>query len=486
MKKINIYIIALLSMLAFGTLSAQNAYEGDLLFENIKAARQDNQLLMDVTINISGIELGKQHMIELTPMLRSSNQTRNLIFEPIMIVGTTRHKAIQRSINLGNYRFPVEPQQYIIKFKDETQRASVKLRVPYEEWMRDSELIFAEVVSGCADCDLGKAEHIAAAIAFGVPAPVKAEYELLYVTPDVEPVKNRDETHSAHLNYMVAKYDLIRNFQNNAAVLEEVDRIIRDVRNNSDLNVQSFTVTGYASPEGNYNSNMMLSQNRAYSFVNYLSRTHGISQNMIRVDWRGEDWEGLRRAVENSYIQDRDAILRIIDYTGNPETRKRQLKALSGGTTYRYLLNSLYPPLRRNDYTIAYTVRSFDLEEAKKMIRTRPHYLSLNEMFLVANTYPKGSREFKEIFDIAVKVFPDDPVANINAAAQDIEYEAYDSAINRLQGINQPEAWNNLGVAYARKGDYARAQEYLQLAADSGNRIAMANLNQLKASQPRR
>lgn len=81
-------------------------------------------------------------------------------------------------------------------------------------------------------------------------------------------------------------------------------------------------------------------------------------------------------------------------------------------------------------------------------------------MFLVANSYDKGSDQFKEVFDIAVRLYPTDPIAQLNTAALEIETGAYDPAISRLQGINLPEAWNNLGVAYAMKKDYTTAMQY--------------------------
>lgn len=38
-------------------------------------------------------------------------------------------------------------------------------------------------------------------------------------------------------------------------------------------------------------------------------------------------------------------------------------------------------------------------------------------MYLVANSYPKGGDDFIKVFDIAVRMYPDDEVANLNAAA---------------------------------------------------------------------
>lgn len=51
-------------------------------------------------------------------------------------------------------------------------------------------------------------------------------------------------------------------------------------------------------------------------------------------------------------------------------------------------------------------LRAFNVDEAKQLYKTKPQYLSLNEMFLVANTYPKDSDEFKEVFDILPAFIP--------------------------------------------------------------------------------
>ena len=143
----------------------------------------------------------------------------------------------------------------------------------------------------------------------------------------------------------------------------------------------------------------------------------------------GEDWEGLRKAVEASTLPDKQEILRIIDEVPNPDARDAELMKLSDGTTYRILLNHYYPPLRRTDYTIAFNVKDFSVEEARGYLKTNPKLLSLNEMFLVAQSYPPDSKEFKEVFDIAVRLYPNDPVAIVNSAAADIENGNFTAAL---------------------------------------------------------
>jgi len=48
----------------------------------------------------------------------------------------------------------------------------------------------------------------------------------------------------------------------------------------------------------------------------------------------------------------------------NPDARRGAEEALRG-QTYRTLLDTYYPPLRRTDYTIAYTVRPFSVGGGK-------------------------------------------------------------------------------------------------------------------------
>ncbi len=262
--------------------------------------------------------------------------------------------------------------------------------------------------------------------------------------------------------------------------MKEIDKIIREVREDTNLTITKFNITGYSSPDGSTQSNLRLSEQRAKAFVKYFQDNYGIDPSYLDVDWKGEDWEGFRKIIEESNVQDKTTILGILDTERNPDLAKAKLKKLSGGSTYRVLLNDYFPRLRRNEYTISYIARAFNIEEAKEMIKTKPQYLSLNEMFLVANSYPSGSKEFKETFDIAVRMYPDDPIAQNNVAALDIEDGAYNRGISRLENISLPEAWNNLGIAYAKQKQYIKAEEYFAKAIKAGVQNAFANLEEMK------
>ena len=144
------------------------------------------------------------------------------------------------------------------------------------------------------------------------------------------------------------------------------------------------------------------------------------------------------------------------------------------------MLQHIYPSLRHSDYTIAYTVRAFDVQEAKRLLYTRPQLLSLDEMFRIAATYEIGSLEFKEVFDIAVRLFPDDETANLNAALIAVSEQNFPRAERYLEKAGDtPEAIHAHGVFYMMTGQYEKAEEFLVRAKEAGITQANENLKQL-------
>ncbi|MCD7899131.1 MAG: OmpA family protein [Bacteroides sp.] len=261
--------------------------------------------------------------------------------------------------------------------------------------------------------------------------------------------------------------------------MEEVNKVIREINNNPNLTVQEFKITGYASPEGTPPYNMNLSKNRAESFVTYLRNKHSIPAEKIQTDWKGEDWDGLRELVEKSSLNDRNEILEIIANEPDLRRRENKIKQLSGGRTYRTLLNDYYPGLRRNEYMISYASKDFNVREARQLIRTNPEKLRLQDMYMLAHTYPQNSQEFRDVILTAAKYYPEDQTVLVNTAIYNIESGKVDDAIKTLERVNTPEAWNNLGIAYFHKQDYQRAKQYFDMAARAGLERASVNAREL-------
>ena len=156
---------------------------------------------------------------------------------------------------------------------------------------------------------------------------------------------------------------------------------------------------------------------------------------------------------------------------------------LRGGVPYRFMLKYIFPSLRVAICKVSYDVKSFNLEEAKEVVKTRPRNLSLNELFMVANTYPKGSQEFIEIFKIAASNYPESETANVNAATAALSHTDLASAeyyLGRVESSDySAEYYNAMGVLLLLKGDYEQSERYLDKAWKLGLDAAGSNLEEL-------
>lgn len=265
-------------------------------------------------------------------------------------------------------------------------------------------LYLQQVMRTCCDSRLLSSETVAvperaAAIADtlrttvpGVlPLPVAAvsvplsEPNVTFVAPKAEAVKERTATATVRITYPVNQWTVCPGFGENESELHRIDRLLAPVAvDTATYRILSVSITGYASPEDTWEHNMTLSGKRAGGMRDYLRERYALPSERITAEGRGEDWEGLRRAVAESDMDGREEVLAIIDTCDLFTGREKALMDLRDGEVYRYLLRNLYPPLRRIQIRIDYRVRAFGADEAGELIGSRPQDLSLREMYDVA------------------------------------------------------------------------------------------------------
>lgn len=154
---------------------------------------------------------------------------------------------------------------------------------------------------------------------------------------------------------------------------------------------------------------------------------------------------------------------------------------MHGGTVYRELLKSYFPQLRRIRITVGYEARAFNIEEAASLIYTHPRLLSLQEIYRVAAFYRPGTEQYREIYEIAAYHFPDDVLANINAASAVIMAGDPVSARQYLSKVaDDPRAWNDFGVLAYLEGDRKKAEEWFRKALGIEPEKARKNLKKMK------
>lgn len=295
------------------------------------------------------------------------------------------------------------------------------------------------------------------------PAPYKPSFALAYMVPKAEQEKARELSGQAYLDFVVNKTDIRPDYRNNAAELRKVEETINVVRRDPNITITHIGIHGYASPEGSYQSNARLAEGRAQAFKDYVQRLIDLPARLFSVESTPEDWQGLIAALENQ--EDQSPILAIAKSDLAPDDKERQLKQ-KYPQQWKQLLADVFPALRHSDYRVSYTIRPFTIEEAKEIIRTKPQQLSLNEMFLVANTYAQGSQDYNDVFETAVRMYPNDETANLNAAVIALRKNDLAAAARYLEKAGQStESQNARGVLAAKQGRYEEAEAAFRLAA---------------------
>lgn len=89
--------------------------------------------------------------------------------------------------------------------------------------------------------------------------------------------------------------------------------------------------------------NLKLSENRALALGDYIRRQDRIDPELLHVAWKGEDWEGLRAALDRfPGLLKRDEVLRVIDEcTGDRDACEKKLQQIeprpsTSGCSTRY------------------------------------------------------------------------------------------------------------------------------------------------------
>lgn len=303
---------------------------------------------------------------------------------------------------------------------------------------------------------------------------------MAYITPKVEIEKRRLNSGSAYLDFPVNETIIHPTYQRNPIELQRIRATIDTINFNSLITVTDIEIHGYASPEGPYSKNLQLAKQRTLTLKKYLKELYLFNDSIFTVESTPEDWEGLRKYVSESGMENKDTLLKIIDSNMDPDLKEKRLRKVAGKETYRFLLKEIYPLLRKSDYTVRYTIRNLSLEEGRKILWTQPKMLSLNELFLVANSYDKGTKEYKEAFKISVQIYPLDSITNLNAACIALEDRDVELAKRHLaKAGNSPEAIHARGVVALFQKEYNLARQYFIQASALGIKESEEILKQL-------
>ena len=426
---------------------------------DVSIVRNNDYMEIRMNVDLRALEVKGNSAVLLTPAMVNGRDSIALYS-----VGVYSHRRYLHYIRNDQSMLSGPTEK---TFLEHSRPASLpyKTLIPYEEWMNGSELILTRQDYGC--CSMLLDQHSGP---LGLYKIVVYEPEFRYVRPVAEALKSYSLSGRAFIDFPVNCTELYPDYRGNRAELAKIIATIDSVRSDRDVTVTSLKIKGFASPEGKYENNIRLAKGRTETLKQYVQQLYSFAPGFISTDYEPEDWEGLREYVAGSSLSHRDEILAIInDPTLDPDPKDWRIK-LRYPEEYQFLLTHVYPGLRHSDYSISYTVRSYSTpEEIREVMKTAPQKLSLNEMFVLAQSLEPGSDEYNEVFETAVRIFPNNETANLNAANSAMSRRDYVSASKYLDKAgNTAEAIYARGVLSALEGDYERALKYVREAASKG------------------
>lgn len=469
-KMIKIRFIAILAALvAAFPIYAQNV--PSMSVENIKAARDGSRFTVSMEIAPQAMKQSTNSRIEIAPVITSADGAKSVSFPMVAVAGRNMYYYTLRSGKL--------PYKLLRSGKGETLVYSES--VAYELWMETSVLSLNGQETGC--CGVPKKEENVPVARIDL-RPRTFTPKFAYAVPVPVAEKRFNLSGRANVRFIVNRTDIDWSYANNYVELDSILATVNAVKKNPDAKVDSIFLKGFASPEGPYANNVRLAKGRTEVVKEYVRKNSDFPASIYHTSYEPEDWEGLREWLMDCSLPQKSAMIAFVDDRSVPIERKNDEFRRRFPEEYPFILTNVYPPLRHTDYRITYTVRKYlNVDEIREVMRTRPQNLSQDELFLLAKSYPQGSPEYDEVFDVAVRMFPESEVANLNAANSAMHRGDYTRAAAYLDRAgNTPMAVYGRGVLNALEGKYDVALPLFEDARRAGVNEAEAAIAEVHAA----
>ena len=265
---------------------------------------------------------------------------------------------------------------------------------------------------------------------------------------------------------------------------------------------KQIAITGWASPEGEETNNVGVSKNRADVATAQLNKIldevletmarrakvkpqdveyykyQQLKKLIISTRAAGEDWVHFVVMVEASGIQDKHAIINIVETQQNVIKREQMIRNMA--ETYDELNTEIFPNLRRAQIALYYSEARLTDAELAKQASLNPAKLSFDELMYAAYINYNYDTKFK-YYKWATENHAQEWAAWNNAGAVAFYLDSIEEAeryLNVARDLNphNPDILNNTGLLYLAKKDYTLAKHYFEEAKRQGSSDADANI----------
>ena len=292
---------------------------------------------------------------------------------------------------------------------------------------------------------------------------------------EIQYVINQANVRSSQL-----KKDDIKNFQDK----------IKAASSDSTIDIKGAEISAYASPDGPYDFNDKLSGKREKSAQQYLTSTlkklkvqDATADSFLTSKTTAEDWEGFKKLMEASNIQDKDLILRVLSMYSDPAVREKEIKNIA--QAYDEIKVQVLPQLRRSQMYIDVNKIGYSDEQIADLAKNDPSKLNIEEI-LYAATLTNDLNEKLNIYQTAATNFPDEFRAVNDLGYVQLKLGKVDEAkasFEKAKAIDDNDVVkNNLGAVALMQGDLTTAEQLFTSAMGAGD-VVNYNLGIIKIKQ---
>ena len=303
----------------------------------------------------------------------------------------------------------------------------------------------------------------------------KASDNKSVVTPD-KFQRVIQQMQEADIKFLIQQSNL-RSSETKSQQMKDLQAAIKEADQNERKAINKLEVSGYASPDGGMDLNEKLAGQRQKNAQNFLQKQ--LKKDKVNAtiasDITAEDWAGFQTLLENSNMQDKELVLRVLGMYTDPEEREAQIKNLS--SVYSTIADEILPALRRSRLILTTDLIGKSDEEILNFLKNDPSQLSVEEMLYAATltndnaekiaTYQKVAdqfNDFRAFNNMGMLYFEQGNVAEAR--------RAYNKAL-AIEPQNADVNFN-AGVAAMADGDLAKAEEHLGKAAGTQGNLAAA------------
>ena len=258
----------------------------------------------------------------------------------------------------------------------------------------------------------------------------------------------------------------IRKGQLDKPEMTALNEEINNANANDRREIEEINILSYASPDGPLDFNTKLAQNRETNTVNYvekkLKKDNVTNYGKLTADFTPEDWEGFKKLVSESNMQDKDLILSVLSMYQNPEDREREIHNMSA--IFEQLAETILPQLRYSRITASINNIGKSDDEIMAAYKSNPSELNVEEI-LYAATLTNNKGEQLAIYAKAAELYPNDYRTWNNLGMTQYANGDFDAAKKSLAKAaklapTSGEVQMNLGLIAMIDGDYNAAQQY--------------------------